>query len=276
MKIALNTMVKNESDTLRNVLPIWNKYKVDYFIFYNDKSTDETVDVIYDLLPEEKIIIINHNLESFNEGYQRQTMIDKSRELGIDYIICLDADELLSSNITKDITTFMKNYEEYDMKLFWYNVVNDGLILYRNDPMYSNNYRTFVLPLKYIGDLNKNDWKYHTPRTPEVNLPKKFTKDYGIIHLQSVNTKYYAMKQLWYKHYEFKHYNHTVDFINGRYDPVVNNLNFNPQFTPKEIIDGIDIDLSFFNLLEVKKGYYDFIINNKNEDLITFGKEYFI
>lgn len=276
MKVAFNTMVKNEAEMLKSVLPIWKKYNVDYFIFYNDNSTDDTVNVIKSFLPEDKVIIINHNLPSFNEGYQRQSMLEKSRELNVDYTICLDADELLSSNIVKDFNSFLSNFNEYDMKLFWYNVVNDSLYLYRNDNMYSGNYRTFVLPMKHIGNLSSDDWKYHTPRTPEVNLPKKFTKDYGVIHLQSVNKKYYAIKQLWYKHHEFTYYNHTVDFINGRYDPVVNNLNFNPQFTPDYIIDGIEIDLSFFKDLEIKKGYYDFIINNKNEELITFGKEYFI
>jgi len=276
MKVALNTMVKNEAEMLKSVLPIWKNYNVDYYIFYNDNSTDDTVGVINSFLPKEKVMIINHNLPSFNEGYQRQSMLEKSRELNVDYTICLDADELLSSNIVKDFHNFLSNYDEFDMKLFWYNVVNNTLYLYRNDAMYASNYRTFVLPMKHIGDLSTNDWKYHTPRTPEVNLPKKFTKEYGVIHLQSVNKKYYAIKQLWYKHHEFVHYNHSVDFINGRYDPVVNNLNFNPHFTPDYIIDGIEIDLSFFNDLENKKGYYDFIMNNKNEDLITFGKEYFI
>jgi hypothetical protein len=276
MIVALNTMVKNEETMLKSVLPIWKKYDVDYYIFYDDNSTDDTVNVINSFLPEDKVIIINHNLPSFNEGYQRQCMIEKNRNLNVDYAICLDADELLSSNIVKDFNGFLSNFNQYDMKLFWYNVVDNSLYLYRDDSMYSNNYRTFVLPMKHIGNLNSDEWKYHTPRTPEVNLPKKFTKDYGVIHLQSVNKKYYAIKQLWYKHHEFKYYNHTVEFINGRYDPVVNNLNFNPQFTPYHIIDGIDIDLSFFNDLEIKKGYYDFIISNKNEELITFGKEYII
>lgn len=275
MKIAFNTMIKNEEDILKIVLPIWKKYDVDYFIFYDDNSTDNTLEVINHFLPKEKIVIINHKLFSFNEGYQRQTMLEKSRELGVDYTICLDTDELLSTNIVNDFSNFLSIYNEFDMKLYWYNVVNDTLSLYRNDNMYSNNFRTFVLPMKHIGNLNTNDWKYHTPRTPEVNLPKKYTKDYGVIHLQSVNRKYYALKQLWYKHHEFTHYDHSVEFINGRYDPVVNNLNFNPQFTPTSIIEGIDIDLSVFENLERKKGYYDFIINNKNEDLITFGKEYF-
>jgi glycosyltransferase involved in cell wall biosynthesis len=99
MKVALNTMVKNEEVILSHVLPIWMKYPVDYFIFYNDNSSDKTIEIIEKFLPKDKIVIINDNLESFNEGYQRQKMIDKSRELKVDYVICLDADELLSSNI---------------------------------------------------------------------------------------------------------------------------------------------------------------------------------
>lgn len=275
MKVALNTMVKNEEIILSHILPIWEKYPVDYFIFYDDNSSDKTLETIEKFLPKDKIIILNDYLESFNEGYQRQKMINKSRELKVDYVICLDADELLSSNIVKNFEDFLKIYDNIDMNLFWYNVVNNSLREYRSDPLYENNFRSFVLPMKHTGNLNTSLFKYHTPRTPEVNLPKMYTKEYGIIHLQSVNRKFYAVKQLWYKHYEFQNYGHSVDFINRRYDPVVNNLEFNPRFTPQSIIEDINIDLSVFENLENKKGYYDFIINNKNEDLITFGKKYF-
>ena len=68
MIVALNTMVKNEETMLKSVLPIWKKYDVDYYIFYDDNSTDDTVNVINSFLPEDKVIIINHNLPSFNEG----------------------------------------------------------------------------------------------------------------------------------------------------------------------------------------------------------------
>ena len=78
MKVALNTMVKNEETMLTHVLPIWKDYPVDYFIFYDDNSTDNTNNVIYDILPKEKIIILNDKLEKFNEGYQRQKMINES------------------------------------------------------------------------------------------------------------------------------------------------------------------------------------------------------
>jgi len=274
MKVALNTMVKNEEILLSHVLPIWKNYPVDYFIFYDDNSTDNTNNIIYDLLPKEKVIILNDKLEKFNEGYQRQKMIDESRNLGIDYVICLDADELLSSNIVKNFSSFIKNYETTDLYLYWYNVVNDTLSEHRTDPLYENNYRCFVLPLKHTGNLDVNLWQYHTPRTPNVNLPRSFTKEYGVLHLQSSNKKYYALKQLWYKHYEHLNYGHGFDYINQRYDPVVNNLNFNERITPFEIFEGINIDLSFMDGLEKTKGYIDYVKENYKEELITFGKEY--
>jgi hypothetical protein len=41
----------------------------------------------------------------------RQKMIDKSKELNVDYIISLDSDELLSSSITKDFKNFLSIYD---------------------------------------------------------------------------------------------------------------------------------------------------------------------
>jgi hypothetical protein len=274
MKIGFNTMVKNEAKLLNLVLPIWKTYPIDLFIFYDDNSTDNTCEVIRRHLHKEKFLIINDKLPKFNEGYQRQKMIDESIKNKVDFIFCLDADELLTSNIIKDFDTFIDIYKHQDMWLFWYNTVNDNLMYYRNDPLYSNNFRSFVLPVKSISNLDTNAWQYHTPRTPNVNLPKIYTKKYGVIHLQASNKKFYAIKQLWYKHYEFVNYNHSVEFINNRYDSVINNLNFNESIINPELIDGIDIDLSVFEGLENEKGYKDFILNNYNEKLITFGKEF--
>jgi hypothetical protein len=274
MKIAFNTMVKNESLLLDALLPIWSKYPIDLFIFYDDNSTDNTCEIIKKHLSDDRFIIINDKLPSFNEGYQRQRMIEESKKNGVDYVFSIDADELLTTNIVEDFDRFLKIYETTDLWLFWYNSVENSLELYRNDTCYHSNYRSFVLPLKHTYDLNTNAWQYHTPRTPQVNLPKNYTKEYGVIHLQSFNKKYYALKQLWYKHYEFKVYNNSIDSINQKYDVVVNNLNFNPLKIDKKLIKGIDLDLSFFDELAEIKGYKKFIGENYNEDLITFGKEF--
>jgi len=274
MKTAFNTMMKNEAKILPSILKIWKEYPIDLFIFYDDNSTDNSIEIIKEVLGEGRYIIINDNLDTFNESHNRQRMINVSREQGVDIVLSIDCDELLTSTITSDFGKFLKIYEKQDMWLYWYNSVNNTITDYRADPQYVNNFRSFVLPLTNTGSLDMSQFKYHTPRTPSVGLPKIHSTEYGILHLQAMNTKYYAIKQLWYKHHEFVHYGHTVEFINSRYDPVVNGLNFNPKKIPDRLIDGIDFDVKVFDGLEVDKGYLKFIHDNYNEELVTFGKEY--
>jgi hypothetical protein len=49
-------------------------YDVDYFIFYDDNSTDNTNNVIYDILPKEKIIIFFINKSSYNSSKYIETL----------------------------------------------------------------------------------------------------------------------------------------------------------------------------------------------------------
>lgn len=274
MKTAFNTMLKNEERLLPEILKIWKQYPIDLFVFYDDNSTDSSIEIIKNILDSDRYIIINDKLPKFNESYQRQRMIDVSRENGVDIVFSIDCDELLTSTIVNNFHNFLNVYKNQDMHLFWYNSVNNTLSEYRTDPQYANNYRSFVLPLNKTSSLNINDWKYHTPRTPNVELIKTYNDDFGVIHLQALDKKYYAIKQLWYKHYEFVNYGHSIDFINSRYDVVVNNLQFNPKKINPELIEGIEFNTNIFAGLEVEKGYLEFIHNNYNEGLVTFGKEF--
>jgi len=274
MRVAFNTMFKNESRLLPEVLKIWKQYPIDLFVFYNDNSTDNSVEIIKNILEPDRFIIINDNLPKFNESYQRQRMIDVSRGNGVDIVFSIDCDELLTTTIVNNFDNFLRVYKHQDMHLFWYNSVNNTLLDYRTDPQYAHNYRSFVLPLNKTESLNVNDWKYHTPRTPNVNLNKTFNDDFGVIHLQALDKRYYAIKQLWYKHHEFVHYGHSVEFINSRYDSVVNNLEFNAKKIRPELIEGIEFNTDIFKGLEIEKGYLEFIHNNYNEGLVTFGKEF--
>lgn len=269
-------MLKNEEEILKEVLPIWSKYPIDKFVFYDDNSSDNSIEVIRNLLPENKFIILNDRLTDFNESHNRSRMLEFSRDENCDFVFSIDCDELLSVNLINDIHKVLKIFEKTNLYLYWYNVVNNSLNNFRTDPAYLNNYRSFILPIKKTKKFDLSLYKYHTPRVPEVDLPTAATKEYGIIHLQSINKKYYAIKQLWYKHFEFVEYKHDINFINERYDHVVNNLEFLPQVTPKEIIDGIKFDNTVYKNLEDKKNYTKYIIDNLNLDLVTFGKEFIL
>jgi hypothetical protein len=273
MNVHGNIMVKNEEVLLNALLPIWEKYPLEKFVFYNDNSTDDTVNIIKKHLGS-RAIILNDKLDKFHESYNRSRMLEYSRENKASHVICFDCDELLSANLVDNFSQIISLYETVDWHLYWYNVVNNTLTQTRQDPQYVNNFRSFILPLDKTGNFNMDDWKYHTPRTPPVSLPKSATKDIGIIHLQAVNRRFYALKQLWYKHYEFHNYKHTTEFINHRYDPVVNNLDFMPLETPKQIIGDIEFDCSVYDDLEQQKNYRQYILDNYVEELVTFGKEY--
>ena len=277
MSIYANVMVKNEELMLKEILPIWEEYPIDKFVFYDDLSTDDTVNLIKDLLGQRAVVITNKSQTTFNESHNRSAMLEYSRKEGASHVVCIDADELMSQSLLNDFDKVISHNSQYDIQYYWYNVVNGGIDQYRQDPMYVNNYRTFILPLKNTGYFDMSQWKYHTPRTPFVNLPKGTTKDYGFIHLQSINKRFYALKQLWYKHYEQVNYGHSVDFINNRYDPVINRLNFCEKNTPDFIKGNIKLSDSFINVfdkIEEIKGYKEYILDNLNQELVTFGSEF--
>jgi glycosyltransferase involved in cell wall biosynthesis len=276
-KVQANVMVKNEEFLLKNVLPLWEKYPIDEFVFYNDNSTDNTVEVIKKYLGKRATILENKQQKVFNESHNRSMMLEYSRENKADFVISIDSDELISTNFVHNFEKVLEMNKKYDLQYYWYNVVNGTLSQYRQDPMYKNNYRTFVLPIKSTGKFDMSQWKYHTPRTPSVFLPKTPVREVGFIHLQSLNVKAYALKQLWYKHYEYINYNHSVEFINNRYDPVVNGLCFEEEKTPANIIHGInfseDINVCF-DQISHNKGHREYILENYVKELVTFGEKF--
>jgi hypothetical protein len=268
-------MVKDEAHLLRKVLPIWRTYPVEKFVFYDDGSRDDTRAVIETFLSESKYIVLSDShRNSFNESFNRSRMLEYSRDSGAEFVFSIDADELLTSNFWSMWPTLRDRYLKQNILLYWFNVVEGSLKRIRQDPLYLNNYKSFVLPLRHTGKFNLDLYKYHSPRTPNVNLPVVGTRSVGVIHLQAINRKFYALKQLWYKHFEFVEYRHSVEFINKRYDPVVNNLNFNSHEIAPELVFGIDFDPLIYDTILEEKGYLKYIQNNYNDNLITFGAEY--
>jgi glycosyltransferase involved in cell wall biosynthesis len=272
MKVHANVMIKNEELLLSQVLPMWEKYQIDEWVFYDDNSTDNTVELIKDTFGD-KATVFNDRLPKFHESHNRSRMFEHSRDSKADFAIAIDADELMSASLVKNFEKILQMNKKRNIMYYWYNVVG-GLQHYRRDPLYRENHRVFIIPVENAGKFNMSDYKYHTPRTPPVSLQPALMKDAGFIHLQSINKRFYALKQLWYKHYEHKEYGHTIEQINSRYDPVVNGLNFMEEKTPEFIIDGIKFDPSVYDRLADTKGYKEYILDNKVNNLVTFGKEY--
>lgn len=271
MKIYMNVTYKNEELILQEIIKYWKNYDVDKWIFYDDNSIDKSSKIIIDNLSD-RAVIINDKLSYFNETHNRNRMLEYSRQNGADIVISIDADELLSSNFKTNLRSILAENIDFNLECFWYNVVGN-ISKTRNDPCYSDNYKSFIAPMKNTYSFQHNILM-HCPRLPHINLPKRKTKEIGFIHLQAINKRFYALKQLWYKHFEFHKYKYPIEYINNRYDPVVNNLNFYEIDTPSEIYEGINIDSSIYDEIEKIKGYGDYVRQNLVKELLTFGSEY--
>lgn len=268
----VNCQVKDEAILLEHVLPFWQEYPVDEFVFLNDNSTDNTTEVIDDYLGDEATIL-DRKTEKFHEAENRSSMLEYSRNAGADIVISLDADELLSYSFINHFDWIMEEALDLRIFLYQYNVVG-SMNKIRQDPQYVNNFRDFIFPMKHTGTFDKTQDRYHTPRTPPISLPDAPLKECGFIHLQSINVKFYALKQLWYKVFEYKEYGKSVDEINAAYDPVVNNLNFCEIDTPKNIISDWSFDSSVFDKILEQRNYVEYIKEYGVDELITFGQEY--
>ena len=278
MNIHFNTLVKNEEVLLKKILPIWVEYPIDKFIFLNDNSQDNTEEVIRQFIPKDRLNIINSNSKNFNEAKYRKLMLDYSKECGADFVLAIDSDELLSANLAKELKEFIKYYNNVNILLYWYNAVENSITKTRYDLAYRNAFHQFIIPIKYSEDFNLINAQYHSSwRTPKINLKETYAiNKFGIIHLQALNIRHYALKQLWYKHYEYVNYKFQEDLINLRYDKNINYLNFESVLTPEEIYKDIDFQHQVFDQLADAKGYKDFILKNLNRKLVTFGEEYLI
>lgn len=272
MIVHANVMIQNEALILPEVYKQWKDYPVDKWVFYDDNSSDDTVQVIKALFGD-KAIIFEGKREEFSESHNRSMMLEFSRGDNADFVLSIDADELLSASWLNNWDSILKQNCLFDIEYYWFNVVGSVKKI-RQDPMYLYNYRTFLLPMQKTERFDMSQYKYHTPRTPFVNLNKARSNEVGVIHLQAINRRYYALKQLWYKHYEYHTWNHAVNYINQRYDPVINNLNFQERDTPEYIYDGIDFDASIYDEIEKVKGYKAYIKDNYVSELVTFGKEF--
>ena len=265
--ITCNTWFRDEAWLLDVILPIWKMYEpVTKFIFYDDGSTDNSCSLIKAVLGN-RAEIVGH--ERIAEASAREAMYNASPN-GL--IVSLDCDELISDALVEILEQIETIADTHSIITFCSNVV-DSLHWRRNDPAYRENYRELIT-------YKDGPWKassssgYHTasrlPARPGLSI--KLQKNSSIIHLQALSKRFYALKQLWYKHYEHKIFGKSIEQLNSSYDPVVNNLDFMP--VENESTSAVAVDPAVFESSVKIDEFLSFIRANYNPRLITFGAEY--
>ena len=122
MKTYANVMIQNEALILPYVYQYWKDYPIDKWVFYDDNSTDSTVSVIKSLFGN-RATVIEGKREKFSESHNRSQMLELSRDNGAEFVLAIDADELLSTSWLKNWETILKKNIEFEyVKNFAFNI----------------------------------------------------------------------------------------------------------------------------------------------------------
>jgi hypothetical protein len=224
------SMIKNELHLLKHMLPIWKKY-ADGFVFMDDQSTDGSYEFLIENASKYNILAVlrthtNPGEIDFFESTTRQRMFDEAFKY-TGKIICLDADEYLDGNVTKEqLNELLENNKDTLFYCKWIQYTKKNEI--RVDGKWE------MHPVDRIGSYskravykNKQTHGEHVP-TPDrygsIDVPHLF-----VSHLSWLaDRRAIAIKQYHYKVWDYVNkLLHKVDIIDPvEYDSSVNNFNW--------------------------------------------------
>lgn len=285
MNIVILLPVKNEEWILPTTIIQLKKISKNIIVF-NQNSIDKTSQILAEHDVQE---FKNKNLRHSNKV--RWEMLTKSREIyGYDnFIICIDADELLPLN---HFNKFFSTVYKYDPGTVfsspWLQMWRSKTH-YRNDNSVwnpKNNRKDYMFidskSLKYENHFVIND---HTSRVPSIGILKKVELKFPLIHLQFMNWDRSQIKQIWYQFHEILE-GINAEEINNKYKNSFYNSNLNQVRTKrvkKSWLREINFDSELLNCNPEETWYYSeikkLIIQNgikKFESLNVWDLSYMI
>lgn len=238
-KIIALIPMKNEErfieTTLRAIAPI-----ADSIIVFDDQSTDDSISIVKQLqhqLPIEHII--ERNEWNYNETVYRQELLNEGRKRGGTHFICIDSDELFTSNfidnhlLRKQIFSLAPGDK---LNMAWIQLWR-SLEQYRYDKsVWTNNYKVFAFADD--GVSNYDEQKLHLLRHPLSLKGKTYSipgYTYGLMHLQFVHWENLLLKQAWYR------------ILEKVMNPQVNEQQVNAKYAPSKDEKDLQMMLSPFS-----------------------------
>jgi hypothetical protein len=216
MKLVALLAFRNEEEFLKQNIPQLIEF-CDIVLGHDDNSTDKSREVFSDLGG----VIIPHarSLQWGNGGeFQvRHALLLAGRKLGGTHFICIDADEIFTSDVVGELRAQILTLapgSALSLKWIscWANPIN-GKLAY--DP-HSVDYKDFIFADRE--DLQIPRGLIHFSRTP-TNATSHVQSNCsgGVLHLQNFNHGNFIAKQLWYQLSEIVFSNHPYYYLDYKY-----------------------------------------------------------
>lgn len=205
MKKICLTPVKNEGwilETFLNAASLW----ADIIIIADQNSSDNTSEIAQSY---NKVKYIKNNSAQYNEATRQQLLLEEARKFGKhNFLLALDADELLSANFSSSIE--WKNIENAapgtQFALQWANLSPDLQSFWTG-------FEPFILGCIDAGLPKSTTAVLHNPRIPiNEQSPTIIFNEIKLLHLQYIYWERMFIKQIWYQ--MFEHYtNPSINYI---------------------------------------------------------------
>ena len=196
-KLTLSMIVKNEENRyLEDVLMNAMKY-VDEVMILDDASTDNTVALCERILKDfPHKIVVNTESMFHKEGYLRKKQWDETIKMNPDWILFLDADEILEDRMQKVVSSLLEN-DSVDLFCFkLYDMWDQNR--YRSDSYWNAHTRYMPFLLRYQPNYKYrfNMANHHCGRMPMNVLQMDYAnvdirvKHYGWSRAEDRKAKY--------------------------------------------------------------------------------------
>jgi len=280
------TLTRNECFLIKEQLPNWCKY-ADGFVFFDDGSSDDTVEFLTQNKDKYNILGIlrrpdNLTDELKNESDIRQQLYDEALKYS-NKIICLDTDEYLDGNLTKEqLEQALSDNLDTVLYLQWIQYTSNDTI--RVDGAWRQNLTDRIG--SYTGRSIFSYRQSHSLHLPPAGRSSVIDPSVlYIAHLQWLDKRWVGVKQYYWKVMDYVNKKlHNADVVGSEaYDHSVNNFawEYNPAPRPLKVREDIfkiqdmtkNDRLQFIakytneygipNLGDWGMGIYDYCIKNK-------------
>ena len=245
------TIARNEYVLIKELLPIWKNY-ADGFVFMLDRNTDDTRQYLESVKEQYNILDILEVNEPDSklsiETDKRQLLFDTAKKYS-NKIICLDADEYLDGEMTKDeLSTTLDNTPDTLFLLQWLQYTSANTI--RVDEPWTYNLKDRLG--SYVSEVKFLPAQMHSQHLPfpgnQVVLPKE---QLFIAHLPWLNKTHSAIKQYFWKVEDYVNSTlHNASIIGySAYDASVNDFKWDEAYAhkPLKVKPSIFDDIAIYN-----------------------------
>lgn len=246
------TMTRNECFLLKEMMPIWSKY-ADGFVFFNDDSTDDTLEFLEQNKEKYNILSIITRKDDIVgelkiESQVRQQLFDEAYK-HTNKIICMDSDEYLESDLTKEqLESILDGEHDCKFYLEWVQYTSKDTI--RVDGGWRQNFTDRIG--KYSIHPQFPYRQMHSLHLPPAADSKMFPRNVMYIaHLQWLDKRRVGVKQYFWKVTDYVNkLLHNADVVGAEaYDHSVNNFQWTYEYAPKELKVRDDI----FSIQDMRK-----------------------